>query len=153
MTNTLQGLNYRWELPVDNSDAVRSIAAQYNLSFPIAHVLATRGIISHAQLDEFLFSSLEKDVPHPREMADAEKAVDRILLAIERKEKILVAGDYDVDGVTATALLVQALEILGANVRAYIPNRFDEGYGLNPDALDSLKAEGSTIGIQNRSRR
>ncbi len=53
-----------------------------------------------------------------------------------------VYGDYDVDGVTATALLVQTLQRLGGNVRPYIPNRFDEGYGLNPDALDTLKAEG-----------
>src|SRR6185436_18907400 len=62
-------------------------------------------------------------------------------------EPIAVYGDYDVDGVTATALLVDALKGLGGNVRHYIPNRFDEGYGLNIDALDSLKADGVKLVI------
>ncbi len=69
-------------------------------------------------------------------------AVERIQLAIEKKEPIAVYGDYDVDGVTATALLVQTLQALGGNTRPYIPKRMDEGYGLNPKALDLLKADG-----------
>ncbi|MCK7485394.1 MAG: DHH family phosphoesterase [Bacillus subtilis] len=73
--------------------------------------------------------------------------MDRIRYAIEHSEPIAIYGDYDVDGVTATALLVQALEGLGANVRGYIPNRFDEGYGLNKDALDCLKADGVKLVI------
>jgi single-stranded-DNA-specific exonuclease len=73
--------------------------------------------------------------------------VDRICYALQHNEPIAIYGDYDVDGVTATALLVQALSGLGANVRGYIPNRFDEGYGLNKDALDSLKADGVKLVI------
>jgi single-stranded-DNA-specific exonuclease len=73
--------------------------------------------------------------------------VDRILFAIKNNEPIAVYGDYDVDGVTATALLADALKSLGANVRSYIPNRFDEGYGLNKDALDTLQADGVKLVI------
>ena len=68
-------------------------------------------------------------------------------MRFNHNEPIAVYGDYDVDGVTATALLVDALNGLGANVRSYIPNRFDEGYGLNKDALDSLKADGVKLVI------
>ena len=73
--------------------------------------------------------------------------VDRICYALQHNEPIAIYGDYDVDGVTATALLVQASRRFGANVRGYIPNRFDEGYGLNKDALDTLKADGVKLVI------
>lgn len=73
------------------------------------------------------------------------EAVDRISQAINRQESIVIYGDYDVDGVTATALMTLALEAVGANVRPYIPNRFDEGYGLNPEALEALKDEGTDL--------
>ncbi len=75
-------------------------------------------------------------------MSGMEAAVDRIRFALEHAEPIAIYGDYDVDGVTATALLVQTLKAMYANVTGYIPNRFDEGYGLNNDALDHLKADG-----------
>jgi len=73
--------------------------------------------------------------------------VDRIARAIRRGEPIVVYGDYDVDGVTANALLTQTLQALGARVTPYIPNRFDEGYGLNADALTRLHAEGARLVI------
>ena len=76
-----------------------------------------------------------------------EAAVDRICHAIQRGEQIVVYGDYDADGVTATALLTRALRSLGASVRHYIPNRFDEGYGLNNEALDQLAEEGVSLVI------
>lgn len=75
------------------------------------------------------------------------EATDRIRLAIQNKEAIAIYGDYDVDGVTSTALLVQALQLLHADVRGYIPNRFEEGYGLNKNALDELKADGVKLVI------
>ncbi len=71
-----------------------------------------------------------------------DKAVTRILLALDRQEPVAIYGDYDVDGVTATALLVQTLKVLGLDVRGYIPKRFEEGYGLNNDALTNLKQDG-----------
>jgi single-stranded-DNA-specific exonuclease len=73
------------------------------------------------------------------------EAVDRIWYAIRNQENIVVYGDYDADGVTATALLGSALKMIGGRVREYIPNRFDEGYGLNLDALQSLHQDGTNL--------
>jgi single-stranded-DNA-specific exonuclease len=78
-------------------------------------------------------------------LLDMEKAVDRLLKAVDGREPVIVYGDYDVDGVSATALMVQVLRVLRADVSAYIPNRFDEGYGLNSDALQDLAARGVKV--------
>ncbi len=78
-------------------------------------------------------------------MSGMDVAVDRLLCAIDNGERIAIYGDYDVDGVTATALMVQILTQMGAHVQGYIPNRFEEGYGLNTDALDSLHADGVQV--------
>lgn len=83
----------------------------------------------------------------PFQMTDLHVAIDRIRYALANNESIAIYGDYDVDGVTATALLVETLQKLGADVRGYIPNRFDEGYGLNNNALDELKADGVKLVI------
>ena len=83
----------------------------------------------------------------PFQMTDMGPAIERIQFAIRNHEPIAIYGDYDVDGVTATALLVETLTKLGADVRGYIPNRFDEGYGLNNHALDELKADGVKLVI------
>jgi single-stranded-DNA-specific exonuclease len=81
----------------------------------------------------------------PFNLLGIETAVERLDHAIRTQEKIVVYGDYDVDGVTATALLTLVLEAMGATVIPYIPNRFDEGYGLNIEALDALKSEGASL--------
>jgi single-stranded-DNA-specific exonuclease len=94
-----------------------------------------------------LFLSPGGTLYDPFLMKDMDVTVDRILWAVDREEPIAIYGDYDVDGVTATAILVQVLEQMGANVRAYIPNRFEEGYGLNNDALESLHADGVRLVI------
>ena len=76
----------------------------------------------------------------PFQLTGMQTAVDRIQHALSHNEPIAIYGDYDVDGTTSTALMVQALEGLGANVRVYIPNRFGEGYGLNTNPPDELTA-------------
>jgi len=83
----------------------------------------------------------------PFQITDMQVAIERIRYALANNEPIAIYGDYDVDGVTATALLVETLKKLGADVRGYIPNRFDEGYGLNNNALDELKADGVKLVI------
>ena len=75
------------------------------------------------------------------------EAAERVGDAVEKGEEILIHGDYDADGVTATALLNQALENLGADVRPYIPDRFDEGYGLNKEAIADLYESGVRLAI------
>jgi single-stranded-DNA-specific exonuclease len=112
----------------------------------LKQILFNRGYSTDAEARAFLKAEPNTDTD-PFQLTGMDLAVDRIRFALDHKEPIAIYGDYDVDGVTATALLVQALEGLGANVRGYIPNRFDEGYGLNKDALDSLKADGVKLVI------
>lgn len=112
----------------------------------LRQILFNRGHATEAEARAFLNAETDFDAD-PFQMMGMDLAVGRILLAIEQKEPIAVYGDYDVDGVTATALLVLTLQSLGADARPRIPNRFDEGYGLNTEALDELKAEGVLLVI------
>ena len=80
---------------------------------------------------DFLFTSYEKDVAHPSLMKDAEKAVTRIIDALNNKEKILICGDYDVDGITSSAMMMLCLVPLGAHINYFLPNRIRDGYGLS----------------------
>jgi len=118
------------------------------VKFPpiLKQILFNRGLATDAEARAFLKAEPKADTD-PFQMIGMTAVVDRICYALEKNEPIAIYGDYDVDGVTATALLVQALGALGANVRGYIPNRFDEGYGLNKDALDSLQADGVKLVI------
>ncbi len=102
-------------------------------------LLYNRGILSSQSARDFLYGG-EHLLHDPFLMSGMNAAVERILLAMRRDEQIVVYGDYDVDGVTATALLVECLQLLGMKVSPYIPNRFDEGYGLNKEALYSLRS-------------
>jgi single-stranded-DNA-specific exonuclease len=132
----LQGNKYLWKMPPYDQKAVADLAASYNISFPVAHTLITRGFKTKEQIDAYLFSSLEKDVAHAGLMKDAEKSVDRILAAIEKKEKILVFGDYDVDGITSSALMMICLLPLDAQVNFFLPNRVRDGYGISTKIVE-----------------
>lgn len=112
----------------------------------LKQILFNRGLATDAEARAFLKAEPNADTD-PFQLIGMDATVDRICHALEKDEPIAIYGDYDVDGVTATALLVQALGTLGATVRGYIPNRFDEGYGLNKEALDSLKADGVKLVI------
>ena len=112
----------------------------------LKQILFNRGLANYDDARAFMRAMPSFDT-NPYQLTGMEATVDRIRFAIENNEPIAVYGDYDVDGVTATALLADALNGLGANVRSYIPNRFDEGYGLNKDALDTLKADGVKLVI------
>jgi single-stranded-DNA-specific exonuclease len=129
----------RWHI----ADPITDEASRNLAAFPpvMRQLLFNRGYSTEAQAHRFLRGEAEGDTD-PFGLRGMGSAVDRILHAIGQKVPIAVYGDYDVDGVTATALLVETLQAIDADVRAYIPNRFDEGYGLNIDALDSLKAAG-----------
>lgn len=130
------------------SPPITSAADAQLQKFPpiLRQILFNRGYASEAEARAFLRTEVNFDTS-PFQMLCMESAVERILYAIDQGQAIAIYGDYDVDGVTATALLVEALRVLGANVREYIPNRFDEGYGLNTDALDALKTEGVRLVI------
>ncbi len=130
----------RWIVAPPLTDAARTDLAE----FPpiVAQLLCNRGIVE-AQAARLYFAG-EWDKPDdPTQLTGLAETVDRLQRAIHAGERIAIYGDYDTDGVTATALLVQVLTALGANVQSYIPNREDEGYGLNNDALKSLKDDHS----------
>jgi single-stranded-DNA-specific exonuclease len=122
--------------------------AQHNLqafSPVMGQLLFNRGISTHEAAEEFLRAEApDYDV---FQLSGMTTAVERIEAAITAGESIVVYGDYDTDGVTACALLVTALKAMGAEVRAYIPDRFEEGYGLNREALSELKEAGANLVI------
>ncbi|MBC8559147.1 single-stranded-DNA-specific exonuclease RecJ [Fumia xinanensis] len=134
----------KWRLPRFDVRESRLIQAEYGVSPMIADILAARKLppVEIAELldDDF---SLED----PMLLPDMEKAVERINQAVDAGEKIAVYGDYDCDGVTATVILVTFLQSMGADVFYYIPERLDEGYGLNAAALDEIKDKGASLVI------
>src|ERR1043166_1305111 len=136
--------NKRWVI----SSPLTPQAEEGLVRFPpiLKQILFNRGLANYEDARAFMRATPNFETD-PFLLTGMEATVDRILYAINHNEPIAVYGDYDVDGVTATALLADALKGLGANVRSYIPNRFDEGYGLNKDALDSLKADGVKLVI------
>lgn len=111
-------------------------------AFPpvLRQILFNRGYATDAEARAFLKAEPDFDTD-PFQMTGMRVAVERILSALKENEPIAIYGDYDVDGVTSTALLVDILTALGGDVRGYIPNRFEEGYGLNNEALTQLKEE------------
>ena len=132
----------RWQIePRITPEAEEALKA-----FPpiIRQLLFNRGYASDEAARKFLKASVAFDTS-PWQLHGMEKVIDRLENAILNQEPIVIYGDYDVDGVTATVLLVQLLKSIGAIVHEYIPNRFDEGYGLNIEALDAIKAEGVKI--------
>jgi single-stranded-DNA-specific exonuclease len=128
---SIQGAKYLWRLPLVDKKVVNELVLAYNLSFPVVQTLVNRGYATKADLEAFLFTSRELVVGDPELLLDAQKAVDRILLAIKNKEKILIAGDYDVDGMTSSALMMTCLLDLGAQVNFFLPHRVRDGYGLS----------------------
>ena len=112
----------------------------------MAHLLLQRGLADPAEAQRFLQPSLE-DLHDPYLMKDMDRVVERILRARDVGEKILIYGDYDVDGITATVVLKRALEMLGVAVDFYLPRRLEEGYGVKNEVLKTAHAEGYSLVI------
>ncbi len=133
----------RWQIAAPlTTEAEQELAA---FPFPLRQILFNRGYATEAEARAFLLP--ERAFPDPGYLLDVDVAVDRILYARRQGQKVIVYGDYDVDGVTATALLLEVLKRLDIAVESYIPNRFDEGYGLNIEALREIKAGGADLVI------
>ncbi len=132
-------------LPCDDH-AVQQLTAELKVSPITARLLCIRGLGELEQARRFLSPSLA-DLHDPFTLTGMHAAVDRILAAIERRERIAIHGDYDVDGVTSTVILRRALELLGGNVTHFIPERLRDGYGLQPASLDRLHADGVPLVI------
>ena len=137
----LAALEKRWKIAEPLSPEVSDRLADYK---PLERqILYNRGCQDADSAQRFLDASDE--IHDPFLLSDMEKAVALILRAIDDQRIIAVYGDYDVDGVTATALMVELITALGGLVKAYIPNRFDEGYGLNSDAIQLLSDDGVSL--------
>ena len=135
-----------WNVQRPNIRISAKIAAKLGVSSLISQLLTIRGIEDEGEAEKFLYPNLDM-MYSPFLMHDMERAVKRIKKAIEDGERIWIYGDYDVDGTTATALLLGVFKHLGVDVNYYIPNRFDEGYGLNTDAITKLSARGCNLMI------
>jgi single-stranded-DNA-specific exonuclease len=129
--------------PCDEAAATR-LERELGLSPVVARLLAIRGHCEPELADRFLRPALSH-LHDPWLMTDLAPAVDRLLAAAARRERIVVHGDYDVDGVTSTVILRRALELLGADVTHFIPERLRDGYGLQPASIERLHAEGARV--------
>jgi single-stranded-DNA-specific exonuclease len=131
------------EKPCDDAGA-DELSRALGITPVTARLLCIRGFGDAERARRFLSPSLS-DLHDPFGLADMAVAVDRILAAIARRERIAIHGDYDVDGVTSTVILRRALELLGADVVHFLPERFRDGYGLQPAAIERLHADGVAL--------
>ena len=136
----------RWDTLACDEPSATQLATALGVSPVVARLLCQRGLSNPELADRFLNPSLDH-LHDPMLLADMGVAVDRIMGAIARKEKIAIHGDYDVDGVTSTVILRRALELLGGNVIHFIPERLKDGYGLQPVAIERLHADGVALVI------
>ena len=136
----------RWTIQKHDREEVIKLSQALKVSPLIAALLISRGFGSPEKAFKFL-NPTYSDLHEPNLLKDMEKSVARIFTAIETGEKILIWGDYDVDGTTGTVVLRKALEILGAETGFHVPNRFTEGYGLNIPALEKAKERGYSLVI------
>ena len=130
-------MNKKWEFYENDEVAVKKIQDEFGLSRLLSTIIANKGLQTKQEIEVFL-NPTRKDFHDPYLMPDMEIAVDRIIKAIENKEKVIIYGDYDVDGITSITVLKKFLSDRGLEVDSYIPNRLDEGYGLNKAAIDKI---------------
>jgi single-stranded-DNA-specific exonuclease len=135
-----------WAPLACDETAIDRLASELRVSPITARLLSIRGLGDLEVANRFLHPALEH-LHDPFLLADMGVAVDRVLGAIARKERIAIHGDYDVDGVTSTVILRRALELLGADVTHFLPERLRDGYGLQPAALERLHADGVQLVI------
>lgn len=145
----------RWRPYPSQPELVRDVSRRHQVPELVAQILLNRGLAQAGEIDSFLDPSLNRLLP-PGGLQDLPSAAARLVQALEKGETIAIYGDYDVDGLTATALLRHFLESLGAAVISYIPNRLNQGYGLHESALSELARRAQVVvtvdcGISNAS--
>ena len=135
----------KWQIYDIDEQEIEKISKKYNINKLLATILVNRKI-DEKNIEIFL-NPTRKNFHDPFLMPDMNIAVDRIINAIENKEKIIIYGDYDVDGITSITVLKSFLEERGIHVDTYIPNRLEEGYGLNIPAVEKIAEQGYTLMI------
>lgn len=142
--DNFKSIKYKWKYEKIDDSLIKQVASENNIPKPVAELMIKKGIYSKDDIELFFNGSL-KSLRNPFDIKDMEKAAERIAKAVMNHESIFIYGDYDVDGVTATALMYIFLMQCGANVSYYIPNRLEEGYGLNKDAINEIHHRGADL--------
>src|SRR5436190_4214062 len=144
---TLQGrTNKRWRFQPHDAPRIARLEQSAGVSPIVAQLLISRGVYEAEAARTFLDAKLT-GLRDPDLLPGAADAADRIYAAVQAKRKIVVYGDYDADGMTGTAILLSCLRLLRAEVSYHVPNRLEDGYGLNCDALRSLADRGTSLVI------
>lgn len=137
-------MSLRWNLRAHDARLIQEIERHSNVSPVVAQLLSLRGITRPADVSRFLETKMTGLRP-PQDLPGVTAAVEIIFAAIEAKQKIFVYGDYDADGMTSTAILYLCLQLLGADVSYFVPNRLDDGYGLSSENLSKLQQRGAEL--------
>ena len=131
----------RWRIQPHDAAVVAALEHSVGVSSIVARLLAARGLRDAAAAKSFLAGTLA-DLRDPELLPGVPAAAERIVNAVRAGRKIAIYGDYDADGMCATAILIGCLEALDADAKWYVPDRFEEGYGLNAKALETLAGQG-----------
>src|SRR4029453_18986989 len=136
----------RWAARLADERTALAMAQRHGPPDAICRLLAAREVDLEG-VPDFLEPTLRKFLPDPSHLKDMDAAIERVVRAIREGEKIVIFGDYDVDGATSSAMLARFFRAVGVNVAVYIPDRRKEGYGPNTPALLSIKEQGAAAGI------
>ena len=139
-------MNKKWQIYDIDENKIEEISKKYNINKLLATILVNRNIINEKDINKFL-KPTRNDFHDPFLILDMEKAVERIIQAINKQENVTIYGDYDVDGITSITVLKSYLQDRGLEVNTYIPNRLNEGYGLNNNAIDKIAKSGCKLMI------
>jgi len=131
-----ESMSYAWRVANPDEQVIRKIAQELSISDLLSRCLVNRNISNPQIAEEFLFPKLSNLTP-PELIPNLSKAVDRLFEARAQKQKVVIFGDYDVDGITSTAILLDCMQALGWDVCAYLPDRVNEGYGLTSEGVDN----------------
>ena len=134
----------RWNILASNKEQVESLQSSLKINKTICSILVQRGL-SDFEASRHFFRPQLSDLHSPWLMKDMDKAVERIQQAFDQQEKILVFGDYDVDGTTSVACMYQFLLAIYEQVDYYIPHRYKEGYGVSKAGIDFAYEQGMTL--------
>ena len=139
-------MNKKWQIYETNKEKVNELKEKYGINELLATILVNRNIVNEDEIRLFL-KPTRNDFHDPFLIKDMDIAVERILKAIKNKENVTIYGDYDVDGITSITVLKSFLKDVGLEVNSYIPNRLEEGYGLNREAVKKIVEDGCELMI------
>jgi single-stranded-DNA-specific exonuclease len=134
----------RWLFPNLDRAGVEALARELGWELPAASVLYGRGFSNVSSARRFLRPSLE-DLHDPLAMRDMDRALERLRRAINNREKMLIYGDYDVDGATSVAILKRSIELAGGDADFHVPDRLKDGYGMRPEVVETASARGVSL--------